>query len=140
MNRKHRDVRANAGKAATGMTLIELLVVVSIVGILAAVAYPTYINSVVKGRRASAQTFLLDIAQQQQQYLLDARSYAADLSTLNITSPTSVTDYYTITLVNAAGPPPTFTATATPILGKSQVNDGTLTINNSGAKTPSTLW
>lgn len=130
-------------KAQKGFTLIELMVAVAIVGILAAIAYPSYTNYLLKGRRASAQAHLMDIAQRQQQYLLDARAYAPDLPTLNVTTPSDVSAYYspiTIVAVNTAGVPPSFTITATPKAGTAQVNDqcGTLGIDNTGNKTVST--
>lgn len=128
-------------KQAEGFTLIELLVAVAIVGILAAIAVPSYATYMQKSRRASAQSHLMDIAQRQQQYLLDARAYAPDMVALGISTPSDVSLYYspiTITSVNTPGTPPSFTVTAVPI--SSQVNDicGTLGIDNVGNKTAST--
>jgi len=124
-----------------GFTLIELMIVVAIIGVLAAVAYPSYISHLVKSRRADAQAHLMDIAQRQQQYLLDARSYAADLATLNMTTPPDLLKYYDpIGVVVVAGPPPTFTLTATPKTGSPQAGDVTLTLNSVGVKTPSDKW
>lgn len=125
-------------KVQKGFTLIELMLAIAIVGILASIAYPSYTNYLLKGRRASAQAHLMDIAQRQQQYLLDARAYA-DSSTLNVTTPSDVSAYYTIAIlpVNTAGVPPSFTVTATPKAGTAQVNDqcGALGIDNTGNKT-----
>ena len=59
-----------------GFTLIELMVTVAIVGILAAVAYPSYTSHVQKGARRAAQAQMLDIANRQQQFLLGSRAYA----------------------------------------------------------------
>ena len=123
-----------------GFTLIELMMVVAIVAILAAVAYPSYMSYLAKGNRSAAEAHLMDIAQSQQRYLLDARSYAADLTTLNVTTPSSVSPYYTITIATAAGPPPTFTATATPKAGTSQASDVTLSIDGAGVKQPTNVW
>jgi type IV pilus assembly protein PilE len=131
-----------------GFTLIELMITVAVVGILAAIAYPSYQKYLVKSRRASAQATLMDIAQRQQQYLLDARGYAPDLATLNVTPPTNVSSVYTITICQTAaspcvapgGTPPTFAAIATPIAGTAQANDATLSITNTGVKSPSTFW
>jgi type IV pilus assembly protein PilE len=119
---------------------VELLVVVAIIGILASIAFPNYLEYVKKGRRSAAQSHLMDVAQRQQQYLLDARSYAADLSTLNVTTPTDVSSYYTITITVGDGAPPSFAATATPISGSAQASDPTLTINSTGSKTPAEKW
>jgi len=123
-----------------GFTLIEVMIVVAIVGILAAIAIPSYQAYVIRSRRTSAQSHLMDVAQRQQQYLLDTRSYAPDLATLSVTTPTNVATYYTITIAVANGTPPTFTVTATPIVGTPQATDVTLTIDNAGVKTPSTNW
>ena len=78
----------------TGFTLIELMITVAIIGILAAVAYPSYQNYLLKGRKGAAQAFLLLAAQRQQQYFLDNRSFAADFAALGMTVPADVTPYY----------------------------------------------
>lgn len=130
-------------KHAKGFTLIELLITLTIVGILAAIAIPSYAHYMQKSRRASAQAHLMDIAQRQQQYLLDARAYAPNLAALGISTPSDVSPYYspiTIAAINNAGAPPSFTVTAQPKAGTDQVSDkcGTLSIDNIGTKTTST--
>ena len=136
------DIKAQlTGKFETGFTLMEVMVVVVIVGILASVAYPSYTSHVAKGRRASAQAHLMDIAQLEQQYLLDARTYASGvgaLATLNITTPSDVSSYYTISVAGIAGPPPGFTVSASAI--GAQTSDGNLSITNTGVKTPTNKW
>lgn len=124
----------------TGFTLIELMITVAVVAILAAIAYPVYTSAMIKGRRSDAESTLMDIAQREQQYLLDARAYAPDVTTLNVTIPTSVSQYYTVTISAPAGTAPTFVATATPIPGSPQASDVVLTIDNTGAKTPADVW
>lgn len=126
-------------KLQKGFTLIELLIVVAIIAILASIGYPMYTGYVQKGRRASAQAHLMDIAQREQQYLMDARAYAIDpngLTALNMNTPSDVSAYYTIAITgsNAAGTPPTFTATATPTGVQQSDHCGTLSIDNTGKK------
>ena len=123
-----------------GFTLIEVMIVVAIIGILATVAIPAYTQYVERAKRAQAQQFIMDVANRQEQYLLDAREYTDDLATLNITVPDSVDDNYTVT-VNADNnaTPPTYTITAT---AKASMNIYTnaQTINSQGEKTPADEW
>jgi type IV pilus assembly protein PilE len=126
-------------KRTGGFTLIELMIVVVIISILAAIAYPSYQDSVRKGRRSAAQAFLMEAANKQQQYLTDTRTYALGagfLGTLSISAPSDVTKFYTLSVLPAvATTPPSFTLIATPVVGGPQVQDGELALTNLGAKT-----
>jgi type IV pilus assembly protein PilE len=124
-----------------GFSLIDVLITVAIVGILAAIAYPSYQSVMRKNNRAAAESYLADVAQRQQQYLLDQRSYASDVSTLGVPTPATLTPYYTIAIAVAAGPPPSFSASAAPIGSQaSDLSGQSLTITNTGAKGPSGVW
>lgn len=117
--------------------------VLVVVAVLAAIALPSYQDHVRKGRRAAALSHLLDIAQHEQQYLLDKRQFANTLADLNVTTPSEVSDYYTIAIDTTNGPPPTFKANADPIPGKAQSGDlsgAQLSITNSGDKLPVGAW
>ena len=120
-----------------GFTLIELLITMVIAGILAAVAYPSYMQHTVKARRAAVEGFMLELASRQEQYLLDARRYADSNTTLGVSTPTEVASYYTVTVsADNTQTPPTHTVTATP-RGSQLSQDtkcGTLTYNQAGAK------
>jgi len=136
-----------ARRLRRGFTLIELMITVAVVAILAAIALPSYNLFMKKSRRGEAEAALMDIAQREQQYLLDTRTYAPSIATLSTTIPVDVTTYYTVqicqTTVPCAAPggaPPTFAIIATPIAGSPQAGDYTLTLDNTGAKTPAGVW
>lgn len=124
------------GRRCAGFTLIELLVAMTVVAILASIAYPSYQDHMRKGRRAAAQAFLVDAASRQQQYLLDARSYALGdgaIAALNLTVPSQVASYYTIAVTPAAATtPPTYQIVATPVAASAQAPDGVLTLDQDG--------
>ncbi|NEX60288.1 type IV pilin protein [Noviherbaspirillum galbum] len=123
-----------------GFTLIELMVTVAIVGVLAAIAYPSYTSHFVKSNRAQAQAVLMEIAQKESTYVVDTRTYTNSLSTLGVTVPDKVLAQYTIEITAPTSTPPSYTATATPISTGRQVADGALSIDSSGAKSPSSKW
>lgn len=131
-------------KRKKGFSLIELMITVVVVGIVAAVAYPSYQQYLRRGARAEAQAQMMDIAARQGQFLIDNRAYAASVAALGVSIPSSVSTKYTIAIATVAAPP-TFTITATPVSGSSQASDtcGTLTLNSAGAKAASgtgTCW
>jgi len=123
---------------AYGFTMIEVMVVVAVVCILAAVAYPSYTAYVIRSNRSAAEAHLLDLAQAEQQYLADNRAYAPTVAALNMTTPAAVSSKYTILIEVQDGPPPSYVITATPT--GTQAQDGALTIDNSGTKSPGNKW
>ena len=134
---KTSTTQIEPGRHVRGFTLIELMITVAIVAILAAVAYPSYTSYIVRSNRAAAQGFMLEMANLQQRYLLDARSYAADMTALNVTPPPTVSANYTVATAPKSGTTvPGFTITATPI-GSQLARDttcGTLTLHETGKK------
>lgn len=133
-------------RSAKGFTLIELMITVVIVGILTAVALPSYQEYVRRGNRSAAQSFMLTVAQKQEQYLLDRRYYAtianhAELSSkLALNVPTEVSRFYTVTADHVGGAERTYLIQATPIAGGTQADDGTLGLTHTGTKTPAGKW
>jgi type IV pilus assembly protein PilE len=125
-----------------GFTLIELMITVAIVGILSMVAYPSYLGYIQKGKRATAQAGLMELASKEQTYLLDRRSYTATLVDLGFIVPQPIANDYTYSIVvDNAATPPTFTATAKPVsTAQKAKGEADLTINNIGTKTPAAYW
>ena len=128
-------------KKNRGFTLIEILIVMVVIGILAAIAYPSFTKQLQKSTRAGAQAVMMDIANKEQFYLQSQRQYWActspctDLSPIGIALPGDVSSFYTLGVgTDMTATPPTFTITATPVSGKRQVTDGWLSLNSIGTK------
>lgn len=138
----HHMPRSRVVKPANGFTMIELMVTVAIIGILAAIAYPSYVQYVIRSNRSAAQAQMLDIANRQQQFLLANRAYAATaaMTTSGYAVPPELITKYTFEATVGAGTVPSFLITFTPVVGSSQAGDGALTLNSDGVKTPAAKW
>lgn len=73
MNMNERRIPARCSR---GFTLIELMIAVAVVGILCALAYPSYVESIRKSRRAEAKSALLELASRQERYFTTHNAYA----------------------------------------------------------------
>lgn len=127
-------------KALAGFTLIELMIVVAIVGILAAIAYPSYTQYVLRSNRAEAQALMLEVSQFMERYSTSNNgTYAGALvSSVSSVSPKGSTGTAVkYNLDFSAGPNATaYTLRAIP--QNAQIADvcGTMTLAQTGAQTP----
>lgn len=136
-----------------GFTLLELMVVVAIVGILAAVAYPSYRSQIIRSKRADAMAALDTAASALEKYRAN-RSFSYGGASLaggggvvvfNNRVPADAPEsqkYYDLQLefngavvaVLPAGAT-NYTIRAVPTAGQTQEDDGALTLDNAGRKT-----
>ncbi len=128
-------------KRVSGFTLIEMMITVAIIGILAAIAYPSYTEYTMKSRRTEAKSCLMELAQFMERLYATNATYLDDgqaptLPTLSCT--TSLSGHYALSF---SGTPTRTSYTLQAIPQGSQASKdtkcGTLTLNQAGAKTES---
>lgn len=158
MNKKPNNPRgtaslyAGARASERGVTLIELMITVVIVAILAAIAYPSYTQYVLRSHRTAAKTALHDMASRQERFFTTNNTYGTTMAALgypagaSVPVPDASNHYYDLSInaVNAT----TYTLQAAP--AGSQVNDaecGTFTLDqlgnqgiSGGTGSPQTCW
>lgn len=130
-----------------GVTLLELMIVVAIIAIISAFAYPSYMNYIVNTKRTVATTTLLQVAERQQQFFIDNKQYANDLTDLGFAAdPLVVADdgqstvaadsdaVYSVALSNVTAT--TYTITAAPLHGQASRDNhcASLTLDHAGAR------
>jgi type IV pilus assembly protein PilE len=113
-----------------GFTLIELMIAVAIVGILTAVALPSYQTYTERSRRADGKAALSRAAQWLERSATASGAYPATAS-FPTSLATSEAKYYTVTYA-MANSGATYTLTATPSITDS--NCGNLTLNQAGTR------
>ena len=127
-----------------GFTLIEMMIVVAIIGVLAAIAYPSYQRYVIKTKRTDMMSEMQNIASEIESRKLAQGSYSAisagvktDFATAY---PRQGTQLYNVTINPEPLTPPDNTLTskwiitATPKTNSQVISDGTLTLNYQGIK------
>ncbi len=140
----------NINKKAKGFTLIELMIVVAVIAIIAAIGYPSYINSIVKTKRAAAEGCVSQYASYMERFYTQNLSYLKDTAgddnpaigdpspvTLDCSSPQNSGADYVFSV--AAPTASTYTVTATP-QGAQLSRDtacGALSIDQAGTKSAS---
>ncbi len=118
-----------------GFTLIEVMIVVVILGIISAIALPSYQEHVRRANRAEGMAFLQDVAARQERYFAQNNKYitsadTTELKKLGLSGNTSETGKYTLTTVNGTD---NYTLTVTPTFTDTKC--GTFTLNALGEKT-----
>ncbi len=126
-------------KNQRGFTLIELMIVVAIIGIIAAIAYPSYSEHVQKTKRSDGQGALMGLAAAMERHYASNNSYAGAGSDGDTGSPTIYADeapldgndkYYDLTI--QAADASSFTLRAAPKGG--QAGDGMLELDSTGVR------
>ena len=127
-----RATRTTHLDTTRGFTLIEVMIVTAIIGILVAVAYPSYGKFVIESRRTDGHLALMVASQAMERCKSTRYSYAnCDLSEMDQTSPEK---YYTLKVEKTAT---TFTLTASPEdQQKSDTECPTITLNHLSVKGP----
>lgn len=131
-----------------GFSLLELLIVVAIIGVIAAFAYPSYTNYVTKSKRTVGQSMLTQVANRQQQFFMDNKTFTADLTDLGYAADPLPVDsdgqpsgsgeiVYNIDVSAASAT--AFTLTATPQGGHAtrDTDCATLSLTHTGVKSAS---
>jgi type IV pilus assembly protein PilE len=124
-------------KSNLGFTLIELMIVVGIIGILAAIAYPSYQTYIQTSRRSVASGCLQEMAQQMERRYTTTLAYNSTTTLPVLACTTPINTYYTFAFSTAQPTVKTFAIEAQAM--GAQVNDGciNLTLTQTGVKSVS---
>lgn len=121
-----------------GFTLIEMMITVAIVGILAAIALPSYNDYILRSKIIDGTTKLGDFRMQMEKYFLDNRRYASTPGGANCGIPDPTPgggDNFAITCVPGFNPDTEYTVSATGRPAKGMSASFVYTVNQANQKT-----
>lgn len=132
------------GQRTLGFSLLEVMVVVALIGILSMVALPSYSEYIIRANRAEAKDLLTDVAFQQERFNTRNRTYTTNMTDLGYAADpiVSANGLYNVDAAACAGSTIQLCTiiTATPVAGTTQANDGNLTLDSRGNRTPAEKW
>ncbi|QIK36826.1 type IV pilin protein [Caldichromatium japonicum] len=123
-----------------GFTLIEIMIVVVVVGILAAIAYPSYQMQVAQSRRSTAQACLLELSQFMERYYTTNMSYA-NATLPNTQCQSDLTGHYSFQFSGTPNATSyTLQAVAQGVQATKDAGCTPLAVTHTGSRTPANCW
>lgn len=138
--------RMQSGKPVTGFTLIELMIVVAIVGIITAIAYPSYQGMLTSSNRGTAQADLMAFAAAMERHKAANFTYQgagnggantgapAVFQTHSPAAEPAANKRYDLTIDMVSANGVSYRLKATPVAGTEQAGDGSLFVFSDGRK------
>jgi type IV pilus assembly protein PilE len=120
---------------------MELMIVVIIIGILAGIGYPSYLQYSREAKRADAHAALLRIATLEEKFYSNNNGYTTSATVLGYAAnPAASNEGHWATSITSANPALSFTLTAVPAGNHADPNCPSITLTSAGLRNPVTCW